>query len=197
MGMHFTCNTCFLFVSFSQDVIAGSLIAAMLTALSYLAQEVIDHLLLTSPWGPVFCIIVPLFLCYHYPKLDHYSPTRADTATILGAGAGAIIGMWINIRTANYSVEDVAHSIPSVTGAMIWVTFAKVLVGIGVLLVVRQLIKSMILKALCSWYKVSTNDLEAIQQIEIEVPCKFITYTSIGLSATALVPLLHEFLSLN
>ncbi|KAJ6669294.1 hypothetical protein lerEdw1_008103 [Lerista edwardsae] len=179
------------------DVIGGSLIAAVLTALSYPAQEVIDHLLITSPWGPVFCIIVPLLLCYHYPKLDHYSPTRADTATILGAGAGAIIGVWINIHIANHSVADVAHSIPSVTAALIWVTFAKVLVGIGVLLVIRQLIKSVILKALCLWYKVSTNDLEAIQQIEIEVPYKFITYTSVGLSATALVPLLHEFLGLN
>lgn len=179
-------------------MIVGSLIAAILTALTYPAWNVIDHLLLTSPWCPVFCIIVPLLLCYNYPKLDHYSPTRADTTTILGAGAGSVIGIWITIfQSKDHSADFAAHSIPSVTGAMLWVIFAKVFVGIGVLLLVRQLIKNVTLKALCSWYKVSTNDLKGIQQIEIEVPCKFITYTSVGLSATVLVPLLHEFLGLN
>ncbi|XP_066478334.1 sphingosine-1-phosphate phosphatase 2 [Tiliqua scincoides] len=179
------------------DVIVGSLIAAILTALIFPAWDVIDHLLLTGPWCPVVCIIVPLLLCYNYPKLDHYSPTRADTTTILGAGAGSVIGVWITAFYTDHSTDVVAHSIPSITGRMLWVIFEKILVGIGVLLVVRQLIKSVTLKALCSLYKVSINDLEGIQQIEIEVPYKFITYTSIGFSATVLVPLLYKFLGLN
>ncbi|XP_034988460.2 sphingosine-1-phosphate phosphatase 2 isoform X1 [Zootoca vivipara] len=180
------------------DVIVGSLISAILTALAYPTWDLLDHLMLTSPWCPLFCIVVPLILCYNYPKLDYYSPTRADTTTILGAGAGAITGFWINNRyVSNVSAEEATHSTPSVTGEMLLMVLAQFLVGIGVLLIIRQVIKSLALKSLCSWYKVSINDIEAMQQIEIEVPYKFITYSSIGLSATVLVPLLHKLLGLN
>ncbi|CAI5775557.1 acidPPc domain-containing protein [Podarcis lilfordi] len=180
------------------DVIAGSLISAILTALSYPTWDLLDHLMLTSPWCPMFCIVVPLILCYNYPKLDYYSPTRADTTTILGAGAGAIIGFWINNHyVSNVLAEEATHSIRSVTGEMLLMVLAQFLVGIAVLLIIRQIIKSLALKSLCSWYKVSINDIEAMQQIEIEVPYKFITYSTIGLSATVLVPLLHKLLGLN
>nr|XP_028586890.1 sphingosine-1-phosphate phosphatase 2 isoform X1 [Podarcis muralis] len=180
------------------DVIVGSLISAILTALAYPTWDLLDHLMLTSPWCPMFCIIVPLILCYNYPKLDYYSPTRADTTTILGAGAGAITGFWINNHyVSNVSAEEATHSIPSVTGDMLLMVLAQFLVGIAVLLIIRQIIKSLALKSLCSWYKVSINDIEAMQQIEIEVPYKFITYSTIGLSATVLVPLLHKLLGLN
>ncbi|XP_061492769.1 sphingosine-1-phosphate phosphatase 2 isoform X2 [Rhineura floridana] len=180
------------------DVIAGSLISAILTALTYPTWDFVDHLILTSPLCPVFCIVVPLFLCYKYPKLDYYSPTRADTTTILGAGAGAIIGSWINNHyVSNALAEAITHDVPSITSEMLLIVLGKFLVGIVVLVITRQIIKNIALKLLCSWYRVSTDDVEAMQQIEIEVPYKFITYSSIGLSATVLVPLLHKFLELN
>ncbi|XP_053164657.1 sphingosine-1-phosphate phosphatase 2 isoform X2 [Hemicordylus capensis] len=180
------------------DVIIGSLISAVLIALAYPTWDFIDHLILTSPLCPVFCIVVPLVLCYNYPKLDHYSPTRADTTTILGAAAGAVIGFWVNnFYVLNTSAEAIAHSIPSITGEMLLKVLAKFLIGISTLVITRQLVKRTTLKTLCSWYSVSTSDLETIQQIEIEVPYKFITYASIGFNATVLVPLLHEFLGLN
>ncbi|KAH0624009.1 hypothetical protein JD844_007282 [Phrynosoma platyrhinos] len=180
------------------DVIVGSLISALLTALVYPVWDVIDHLMVTSPVCPVFCIVVPLFLCYNYPKLDHYSPTRADTTTILGAGAGAIIGFWINHQYISNALPGAtSHSVLSVTCEMLLMMLAQFLVGIGALLVTRQIIKNVALKSLCSWYEVSMDDLGAKQQLNIEVPYKFITYSSIGLTATVLVPLLHRFLGLN
>lgn len=172
--------------------------SVLLTALVYPAWDTIDRLMLTSCWSPAFCIAVPLFLCYNYPKLDYYSPTRADTTTILGAGAGAIIGFWINNHyTSNTLAGNVSPSVPLITTEILLTGLAKFLVGIGVLVVTRQIVKTLVLRSLCSWYKVSVNDLKAKQQIEIEVPYKFVTYSSIGLSATGLVPLLHTCLGLN
>ncbi|KAJ7324876.1 hypothetical protein JRQ81_017896 [Phrynocephalus forsythii] len=180
------------------DVVVGSLMSILLTALMYPASDFIDHLMLTSCLCPAFCIVVPLFLCYNYPKLDYYSPTRADTTTILGASAGAIIGVWINIHyISNTFDEDVSLRVPLITTEIFSMGLAKFLVGIGVLVVTRQIVKTLVLHSLCSWYKVSVNDLKAKQQLEIEVPYKFTTYSSIGLSATVLVPLLHRFLGLN
>ncbi|XP_077205036.1 sphingosine-1-phosphate phosphatase 2 isoform X3 [Paroedura picta] len=175
------------------DVIVGSLISGVLVALMYPTWDFLDHWMLTNPWCPIFCIVVPLLLCYNYPKLDNYSPTRADTTIILGASAGTVIGFWLNNNyIVNYSAEIVSP--PSVTVLM---ALARFLVGFCFLVVTRQIIKSMALRALCSWYKVPVDDPIARHQIEIEVPYMFMTYCSIGLSATVLVPLLHEVLSLN
>ncbi|XP_015273123.1 PREDICTED: sphingosine-1-phosphate phosphatase 2 [Gekko japonicus] len=178
------------------DVIVGSLISGLLVALMYPTWDFLDHLMITSPWCPIFCIVVPLLLCYNYPKLDYYSPTKADTTTILGASAGSGVGFWINNHSVtNYSAELVSP--PSITAEMVLMALSKFLVGICFLVVIRQIIKSMALRALCSWYKVSVDDPIAGHRTEIEVPYKFITYFSIGLSATVLVPLLHEVLRLN
>ncbi|XP_067395066.1 sphingosine-1-phosphate phosphatase 2 [Emydura macquarii macquarii] len=179
------------------DVIGGTLISAVLIALTYPAWDIIDHLMLTSPFCPVLSIVVPLVLCYNYPKLEDYSPTRADTTTILGAGAGATIGFWLNNLYAapNYPNESLQLSLPPIC-EMMKVALVKFLVGIFILLVIRYFIKCTALRVLCSRYQVSVNDLEARRQLEIEVPYKFITYSSVGFSATVLVPLLHELLGL-
>uniref|UniRef100_A0ACB8FBD6 Uncharacterized protein n=2 Tax=Sphaerodactylus townsendi TaxID=933632 RepID=A0ACB8FBD6_9SAUR len=177
------------------DVIVGSLISGLLIVVTYPTWDFLDGLMLTSPWCPIFCIVVPLLLCYNYPKLDWYSPTRADTTTILAAGAGSIIGCWMsNHYLAKYSAEVVS---PSVTAESVFTGLLRFLVGVGFLVVIRQIAKSMALRSLCSWYKVSIDDRVAKQQTEIEVPYKFITYTSVGFSATVLVPLLHKILGLN
>ncbi|XP_074860219.1 sphingosine-1-phosphate phosphatase 2 isoform X1 [Carettochelys insculpta] len=179
------------------DVIGGTLISAVLIALMYPAWDILDHLMLTSPFCPILSILVPLFLCYNYPKLEDYSPTRADTTTVLGAGAGAIIGFWLNNLNAspNYPSESLQLSLPSISG-MLTVMLAKFLVGIFILLVIRYFIKGLALWVLCSRFQVSVNDLEARQRLEIEVPYKFITYSSVGFSATMIVPLLHKLLGL-
>ncbi|XP_053895406.1 sphingosine-1-phosphate phosphatase 2 isoform X2 [Malaclemys terrapin pileata] len=179
------------------DVIGGTLISAALIALTYPAWDIIDHLMLTSPFCPILSIVVPLLLCYNYPKLEDYSPTRADTTTVLGAGAGATIGFWLNNLYAapNYPNESLHLNLPPIS-EMMMVVLAKFLVGVFILLVTRYFIKGMALRVLCSRYQVSVNNLEARRRLEIEVPYKFITYSSVGFSATVLVPLVHDLLGL-
>ncbi|KAL6039752.1 hypothetical protein STEG23_009698, partial [Scotinomys teguina] len=70
------------------DVLGGVLITAVLIAFTYPAWTLIDSLDSASPLFPVCVIVVPFFLCYNYPVSDYYSPTRADTTTIVAAGAG-------------------------------------------------------------------------------------------------------------
>uniref|UniRef100_A0A8C0SA05 Phosphatidic acid phosphatase type 2/haloperoxidase domain-containing protein n=1 Tax=Canis lupus familiaris TaxID=9615 RepID=A0A8C0SA05_CANLF len=78
------------------DVLGGIAATAVLLALTYPAWSLIDRLDSASPVFPVCAAVVPFLLCYHYPAPDFYSPTRADTTTILAAGAGVTIGSWIN-----------------------------------------------------------------------------------------------------
>uniref|UniRef100_A0A8B9SM38 Sphingosine-1-phosphate phosphatase 2 n=1 Tax=Anas platyrhynchos TaxID=8839 RepID=A0A8B9SM38_ANAPL len=167
------------------DVIGGALISAVLLVLLYPAWDSIDHLLLTSPFCPLLSIAVPLLLCYNYPKLDYYSPTRADTTTILGAGAGATVGFWLNHQYAApaYSGENLGF--PLITGMTVVLVLARFFTGLFVILLTRQLMKSVVLA-----------DLEARRRLEVEVPYKFVTYSSVGFTATVIVPLLHGLLGL-
>ncbi|NXI57189.1 SGPP2 phosphatase, partial [Chloroceryle aenea] len=180
------------------DVIGGALISAVLLVLLYPVWDTIDHLLLTSPFCPLLSIVVPLVLCYNYPKLDYYSPTRGDTTTILGAGAGATVGFWLNNQYAApaYTSQSLQLGLSLLTSKIVVVVLARFFVGILVVLLMRRLMKSVVLSLLGYLYKFPVGDLEARRRLEVEVPYKFITYSSVGFSATVIVPLLHELLGL-
>ncbi|NXD38509.1 SGPP2 phosphatase, partial [Copsychus sechellarum] len=179
------------------DVIGGALISAVLLVLLYPAWDTIDHLLLTSPFCPLFSIVVPLVLCYNYPKLDYYSPTRGDTTTILGAAAGATVGFWLNNQHAAsaYTSKSVQAGFPLLSSTVGFV-LARFLVGILVVLLTRWLMKSLVLGMLGYRYQFPLGDLAARRRREVEVPYKFVTYSCVGFTATVVVPLLHKLLGL-
>ncbi|XP_071607912.1 sphingosine-1-phosphate phosphatase 2 isoform X2 [Heliangelus exortis] len=181
-----------------KDVIGGALISAVLLVLLYPAWDTIDHLLLTSPFCPLLSLVVPLVLCYNYPKLDYYSPTRGDTTTILGAGAGATVGFWLNNKYASpaYTSQNFKLGFPLITSKMVLVMLARFSIGIFVILLTRRVMKAVVLGVLGYRYRFPMGDLEARRRLEVEVPYKFITYSSVGFCATVLVPLLHELLGL-
>ncbi|ERE86546.1 sphingosine-1-phosphate phosphatase 2-like protein [Cricetulus griseus] len=182
------------------DVLGGVLITAFLIALTYPAWTLIDSLDSASPLFPVCVIVVPFFLCYNYPVSDYYSPTRADTTTIVAAGAGVTLGFWINhffqLVAQPTPTFPVIRSIPALTTDMLVLGLTKFMVGIVLIVLVRQLVQNLSLQVLFSWFKVVTRNKEARRRLEIEVPYKFVTYTSVGLCATTFVPMLHRFLGL-
>ncbi|XP_017177085.1 sphingosine-1-phosphate phosphatase 2 isoform X3 [Mus musculus] len=182
------------------DILGGVLITAVLIALTYPAWTLIDSLDSASPLFPVCVIVVPFLLCYNYPVSDYYSPTRADTTTIVAAGAGVTLGFWINhffqLVSKPTPSLPVIQNIPPLTTDMLVLGLTKFMVGIMLILLVRQLVQKLSLQVLFSWFKVVTRNKEARRRLEIEVPYKFVTYTSVGICATTFVPMLHRFLGL-
>ncbi|XP_006890375.1 PREDICTED: sphingosine-1-phosphate phosphatase 2 [Elephantulus edwardii] len=182
------------------DVVGGVLITALLIALTYPAWTLLDHLDSASPLFPVCVLVVPFFLCYNYPVSDYYSPTRADTTTVLAAGAGVNIGFWINhffqLMSKPTDIVPAVQNIPPLTLEVLVLSVTKFLVGIVLLLLVRQLVQNLSLQVLYSWFRVVIRNKEARRRLEIEVPYKFVTYTSVGICATTFVPMLHRFLGL-
>ncbi|MXQ79305.1 hypothetical protein E5288_WYG000359 [Bos mutus] len=178
------------------DVLGGILITAILIVLTYPAWTLIDRLDSASPLLPVCVLVVPFFLCYNYPVSDYYSPTRADTTTIMAAGAGVTIGFWINhfFQLVSEPMESlpVIQNIPPLTTDLLVLGLAKFTVGIVLILLVRQLVQKLSLQVLYSWFKVVTRNKEARRRLEIEVPYKFVTYTSVGICAITFVPMLHR-----
>ncbi|XP_039611864.1 sphingosine-1-phosphate phosphatase 2 isoform X1 [Polypterus senegalus] len=180
------------------DVICGILIAALLVMLTYPFWDSLDQLLLTSSTTPLLAVVVPFFLCLNYPKLDHYSPSRGDTTIILGVATGSTVGFWTNYQLGETyePTGEFPLSLPPLTCGIVLTAAARVLVGLLCLLVVRQVVKGLMLKVLCTWFDVSVKDKDARQRLEIEVPYKFVTYSSIGFSTTVPVPHLLMLLGL-
>ncbi|XP_007502267.1 sphingosine-1-phosphate phosphatase 2 [Monodelphis domestica] len=180
------------------DVVGGILISGLFIAVIYPAWDLIDHLESASLLFPICILVVPFFLCYNYPTSDFYTPTRGDTTTILAGGAGGTIGFWINpfFKLASEPTESAIQSIPPLTAKVLVLGLTKFMVGIVVVFLVRQLMRNLSLQVLYSWFNVVTKHKEARQRLEIEVPYKFVTYSSVGICATVFVPMLHQFLGL-
>ncbi|XP_029302611.1 sphingosine-1-phosphate phosphatase 2 [Cottoperca gobio] len=171
------------------DVICGVLISALILFLTYPYWETIDRFQLTSRVSPVAALTLLLFLSYTYPELEHYSTTRGDTTTILGAGAGCSVGYWVNEQLGQTfePLGVLPVPLPTLTADALARGSARFFVGVVALLGTRQVVKTLSLKVLYSWYRVGRNDESARRRREIEVPYKFVTYTAVGLVNSILV----------
>ncbi|XP_035536643.1 sphingosine-1-phosphate phosphatase 2 [Morone saxatilis] len=171
------------------DVISGALLSAILLFFTYPYWETFDHFQLTSRISPIVGLLLPLFLSYTYPELDHYSTTRGDTTIILGVGAGCSVGYWVNEQLGQtFDPQGVLPvPLPTLTPNVLALGAVRHLVGVVALVGTRQVVKSLSLQVLYSWYGVAKNDDSARRRREIEVPYKFTTYTAVGLVNSILV----------
>ncbi|XP_029965329.1 sphingosine-1-phosphate phosphatase 2 [Salarias fasciatus] len=171
------------------DVICGASISAALMLLTYPYWDTFDHFQLTSSASPVLALTLLLFLSYSYPELDHYSTTRGDTTTILGSCAGCSVGYWVNEQLGQTFEPQgmLPVPLPVLTASGLALGTGRFLLGVVALLGTRKIVKTASLGMLYSWYKVPINDDAARRRKEIEVPYKFVTYTSVGLVNSILV----------
>ncbi|XP_061924588.1 sphingosine-1-phosphate phosphatase 2-like isoform X1 [Entelurus aequoreus] len=171
------------------DVICGVLISALVMVLTYPYWESFDQFQLTSSVSPMAALALPFFLCYTYPELEHYSTTRGDTTTILGAGAGCSVGYWLNEQLGEtFEPRGVLPvPLPALTAHTLALGIARFLVGVVAVVGTRQVMKAVSLRLLYWWYDIPKDDQSARTRKEIEVPSKFATYTSVGLVHSLLV----------
>ncbi|XP_077579627.1 sphingosine-1-phosphate phosphatase 2 isoform X3 [Stigmatopora nigra] len=171
------------------DVISGVLISAILMFLTYPFWNAFDQFQLSSTMSPIIALILPLFLSYTYPDLDHYSTTRGDTTTILGVGAGCSVGYWLNKQLGEtFEPQGILPvPLPTLTSYTLACGAARFFIGTVTLVGTRQVIKTVSLLLLFWLYRIPKYDLSARMRKEIEVPSKFATYTAVGLVNSALV----------
>lgn len=167
-------------------MITGALLSAAILVFTFPYWETIDRFQLTSTISPVVCFSLPLLLGYTYPELDHYSTTRGDTIIILGVGAGCSVGYWVEEQLAQIPTV-VPAPLPALTMDALARGVSRFFIGVLVLVATRQVMKTLSLHVLYSWYKVPKSDTAARRRKEIEVPYKFVTYATVGVVNTIVV----------
>lgn len=181
------------------DVLAGVLYSSLILLISLPALDLIDPVVLHSAWAPVLILGLPFVLALLCFRLDAWSTSRGDTAQILGSGAGITLGAHVNARLG-FSRDPLTTSLalPSITGWMLLTVLARMLIGVAVVVLTRTVMKTITLASLCRIFRSAAGGdvRQARQHMEVELPYRYIVYSTVGFSVLFLVPLLFSYLQL-
>ncbi|XP_078094945.1 sphingosine-1-phosphate phosphatase 2-like isoform X1 [Mustelus asterias] len=180
------------------DVLCGVAITALLVTVSYPFWDAVETFQMKNRFAPLLALSLPLMLSIYYPELDHWSTARGDTTNIVSAGGGAALATWINHQweLIPEPVSAPPYPIPSLSIGLICRMCARFAIGIIIVFIARQVIKSVALILVCRVAGVSPRDQEARKLLRVEVPYKYITYSCLGVVGLAGCPAVHRYLSL-
>lgn len=183
------------------DVLAGVLYSSVILLLSLPALDLTDPLVLHSPWAPLLVLGLPLALALLCFRLDAWSTSRGDTAQILGSGAGVTLASHVNARLG-FSRDPLATAtpiaFPDVTAWLLLTVLLRMTLGVAVLVLTRAVMKALTLASLCRAFpSTAGGDVRrARQHVHIELPYRYIVYSTVGFNVLFLVPLLFSYLQL-
>lgn len=167
-------------------------------AVSFPFWQTVDRLQLHSTLSPVVSLMLPLALCYKYPKLEHYSATLKDTAIILGASGGCSLGYWLNQRLG-VTFEPSGPfpvTLPAITLRIAALGAGRFVVGVVILVLTREVVHRGALWLLYWYYGVGVSEVNARRRKEIEVPHMLSTYLAVGLMNSVVVCRVFQLLRL-
>ncbi|XP_060708006.1 sphingosine-1-phosphate phosphatase 2-like isoform X1 [Hemiscyllium ocellatum] len=180
------------------DVLCGIAITAVLVAVSYPFWDALESFQMRNSFAPVLALSLSFLVSIYYPELDHWSTARGDTTNIVSAGGGAALATWINHQWSLLPEPSSAppYDIPTLSAPLICRMGARFAIGIVIVFIARQLIKSVALTLVCRLAGVSPRDREARKLLRVEVPYKYITYSCLGVVGLAVCPAVHHYLAL-
>ncbi|XP_068110364.1 sphingosine-1-phosphate phosphatase 1 [Hyperolius riggenbachi] len=183
------------------DVIAGVLYAIVILIVFLPALDLIDNFNMTYQYSPLIIISLHLALGIFSFTLDTWSTSRGDTAQILGCGVGVACGSHANYMLGLMKDPPLASMpfiIPDITVNLVGIALLRVFLGLAVLLPVRAVMKMVTIPLACKVFGIPCDDIrKARQQMEVELPYRYLTYGMVGFSVTCLVPFLFTCLGLH
>nr|XP_003472552.2 sphingosine-1-phosphate phosphatase 1 [Cavia porcellus] len=183
------------------DIIAGFLYTILILAVFYPFVDLIDNFNQTHRYAPLIIIGLHLALGIFSFTLDTWSTSRGDTAEILGSGAGIACGSHVT-HSMGLLVDPAPDMLPLPTPAITLTVLAKatvrVLIGMGVVLIVRNIMKKITIPLACKIFKIPCDDIRrARQHMEVELPHRYVTYGMVGFCITFLVPYIFFFIGIS
>ena len=179
------------------DVIAGVLYSTLILLVAIPALERMDAFLVESAAAPLVAILVGYTVCYCYPALKQWSSARGDTTIIIGT----VVGFTIGANLANAFGYLMRPSEPPLYDINFHINYVHCVVrtclGVAVLVATRQVLKKIVLRALCALYGRDARDPASKREFEIELPYYFFTYLVIGINVSFVSPVLFHKLGIQ
>ncbi|XP_010877112.1 sphingosine-1-phosphate phosphatase 1 [Esox lucius] len=183
------------------DVIAGFLYSLLILVVFQPLLDLIDNFNLTYRYAPLLIISLHLGMGLFSFTLDTWSTSRGDTAQILGTGAGIALASHLNHYLGlmpDPPLDQLPLSSPPLSAGLLAVSMLRFCLGMLVLLATRSLMKAVTIPLACRFSGIPSGDVrEARQHMEVELPYRYIVYSTVGFNTLFLVPLLFTFLPLS
>ncbi|XP_051942486.1 sphingosine-1-phosphate phosphatase 1-like isoform X2 [Hippocampus zosterae] len=186
-----------------QDVMAGVLYSALILLFLLPALDAVDEFVLTGAYAPAAAAALPAGLGLLSFALDGWSTSRADTAQILGSGAGVALGSRVNRLLGllpDPPPERLPLAPPPLAAAGPAAAAAALRWGAGVLVLVatRALMKALVAPALRRVWAVPEREVRRARRgARLELPYRYVVYAAVGFNVLFLAPLLFRFLRLS
>ncbi|RFU31428.1 Peroxidase, partial [Scytalidium lignicola] len=150
------------------DVIIGSIIGALISVVECVYGPDIDKALHSGSWlGPAFITVIIIILVRIHPEPADDCPCFDDSVSFAGVMMGLEFGGW-HYATGNWAWDyPVPGTVPFDLRHMGWITvFLRVLIGVVVIFIWRELMKPTLLKSLPHLFRV-------IEKAGLILPRKF------------------------
>lgn len=140
--------------------------------------------------------LLGIFLIKCYPSLRQWSTARSDTTVILGSTFGFSIATSImnQMGLLESFARPTTHAIIS---SHMGLCILRTLVGLLLLGATRQIVKTVVLRLTCSFYRLDYKDPEIKRLAQVEMPYYYLTYLVIGFNTGFLCPLTFRILGIN
>lgn len=161
--------------------------------------DVVDYFNLTNPYTPCYIIPLVVLMAIFYPKSERWSPARGDTCVVMGAGSGILLGSWLNYQLGIIRGSGVPPPFPIIWPGygVIGLSLLRASIGIICIVAARAVGKVAIYSLLCYVRNLDPSDPKTKIRTSVEVPCKVMTYMTMGFTITYLSPVVFRFLNID
>jgi hypothetical protein len=172
-------------------------VTIMLVVLPILKDLPIESWCQTSPNILSLAIGCPVMLLYLYPTSTAISyNTYSDTALVLGAAAGALIGLRFSAHNIKLVSEFVIKSQQMKTSQLVMVYALRFTIGTVLLAFTRIISKWCVTSTLSKMLPSYRTAKPLNYKRHVEVPHKLITYGLVSFNAFYLAPLFFRYFGL-
>ncbi|CAG9853672.1 unnamed protein product [Phyllotreta striolata] len=188
------------------DVIVGVFLAIAIMFPIVPLVDNLDHYFLTSPSAPLILIVSAVFLIVYYPNSGKWTPTRGDTAMILGLSVGIELGAWTNYQAGIMKPTELTapYIIMWLSYTMFGCLLLRTFIGFVCVLLTKKISSYITYNFLCAILKQdvdilkkSENTLQNKHKTFVELSCKFVSCALIGFNILYLIPQLFRFLRIE
>ncbi|KAI4903505.1 hypothetical protein NFI96_018997 [Prochilodus magdalenae] len=183
------------------DVIAGFLYSLVILVFFSPTLDAIDTFNLTYRYAPILIVSLHAALGLFSFTLDTWSTSRGDTAQILGTGAGIAVACHLIYQLA--LIPDPPASMlplppPTLSFSLLGLCLLRFILGVLILLATRAVMKALTIPLVCWFFGISSGDVrKARQNMQVELPYRYIVYWTVGFSAFFLVPTFFVYIGLS
>ncbi|XP_037606930.1 sphingosine-1-phosphate phosphatase 1-like [Sebastes umbrosus] len=182
------------------EVITGFLYTLLILACFQPILDKIDSFYMMNRFAPLVIIVSHVSLGLVAFSLDSWSTSRGDTAQALGTGAGAAIATHVNYQLGlmlDPPLSSLPLTLPPISTSLVVLSLLRFVIGVGVILVTRMVMKAVTIPFLCRLFGLPSDDVrQARQHMKVELPYRYIVYSVVGFSCVCVSPLLFRILNL-